>query len=132
MVVPAPTSIDLLKEHAIYDFGHSSDLEIHNFDYIFAQDQTITGSHYTQQGLLSLLMVVTLLTGLYYATRYILTKKSSSSSSTIREQVIDIEAQTPPLSHSQTSTPSGSPFLGREFLPEFVVHSLEDNRFKQS
>lgn len=129
MVVPAPTSIDLLKEHAIYDFGHSSDLEIHNFDYIFAQDQTITGSHYTQQGLLSLLIVVGLFSGLYYATRYILTKKSSSE---IREQVIDIEAQTPPLSHSQTSTPSGSPFLGREFLPEFVVHSLEDNRFKQS
>lgn len=117
MVVPDANGIDLLREHAFYEYGNKEFQSVLDFDYKFALDQFV--NHQTSGPIFLLFGLIAAIVSIYLFISHLNKKKRSSIldySSNIKEQTIsyDIESGPPSLSYSNSSTPTNSPDLSKD------------------
>lgn len=143
MVVPSANGIDLLREHAFYEYGNKEFQSVLDFDYRFALTEFVNHQHINTSHIVSFLGVLATITSLYLLIAHgILNKKKIknytpmlSLSPNLKHQSLssyndhhqyDLEAGPPPsLSLSNSSTPSSSPNLSKE------VHKIRTFRFDE-
>lgn len=109
MTVPDANGIDLLREHAFYEYGNREFQSVLDFDYYFALDQFVSHEVLNIKliGILSLLFII-------ISPFIILLQRKRSK---IITQTLIYDPEDPPqLSRSNTTTPTSSPDLSKDLF----------------
>lgn len=126
MTVP-PAGSDILKEHAIYEFGYRRELDVHDFDYKMVRDQFVHGNCLLRDLTLGV-MVVCILTLTVLAVRSFSRKHRPRALPLTKHDLSGV----PGLSHSEAPTPtSGSPHISKDAL-SMDFYTFDDMHSKQS
>lgn len=126
MTVPDANGIDLLREHAFYEYGNKEFQSVLDFDYYFALDQFVSHEVLNIKiiGILFLLLII--------SSPFIMLQIQRNKSRIITQTLIYDPEDPPQLSRSNTTTPTSSPDLSKDLFKIKTYRFDDYQSYKQA